>query len=158
VGRGVKRARAAGEEERKCGKGGGCGGGDDHFKLARLGGGRPVGWRHAAGKGRERGRESEGVPADRRKAHSQQRPEIGGRGRRGAAMPRGRPNRGGGRGLTGGLQLQCRVVAHADRWARAAQCRAARIQTGFKNILIEFKFAQTLANSKGTFPCSKKLK
>jgi hypothetical protein len=51
VGRGVERARAAGEEERKWGKGGGPGGSNDRFKLARRGGGQPTGWRHVVGKG-----------------------------------------------------------------------------------------------------------
>jgi hypothetical protein len=36
-------------------KEGGHGGGGDHFKSARRGGGRPAGWRHVAGEGRERG-------------------------------------------------------------------------------------------------------
>jgi hypothetical protein len=47
------------------------------------------------------------------------------------------------------------AAALADRRARAAQCRAARIQIGFKIISNKFKFAQTLTNAKGAFPCSK---
>jgi hypothetical protein len=48
VGRGVGRARVAGEEERKWEKEGVCGGGGDRFKSARQGRGRPTGgatWR-----------------------------------------------------------------------------------------------------------------
>jgi hypothetical protein len=48
-------------------------------------------------------------------------------GQRQGAMSRGRPNRGGERGLTGGSRPQYRVAALADRRARAAQYRAARI-------------------------------
>jgi hypothetical protein len=46
----------------------------------------------------------------------------------------------------------------ADRRARAAQFRAARIQTGLKNISNGFKILQTLTDPKGVFPCSKNLK
>jgi hypothetical protein len=70
-------------------------------------------------------------------------------------MPHGRPNRGGEKGLTDGLQPQCRAAALADRQARAAHCRAAWIQTRFKNIPNGFKFAQTLADSKSVFPTLK---
>jgi hypothetical protein len=49
------------------------------------------------------------------------------------------------------------VAALADRRAQAVRCRAAWIQTGFKNILNGFKFAQILANSKGAFPLLQKL-
>jgi hypothetical protein len=55
VGRGVRRARAAGEKERKRGKGGGCGDSGDRFNSARQGGGRPAGWCHVASEGWERG-------------------------------------------------------------------------------------------------------
>jgi hypothetical protein len=41
--------------------------------------------------------------------------------------------------LTGGPRPQCHAAAVADRWARMAQCQAARIQTGFKNISNGFK-------------------
>jgi hypothetical protein len=118
-----------GKRREKMGKRRGCGGDGGHFKLVRRGGGRPAGWRNAVGKGRERG----GVLANRRTAPDRQRPKSGGCGRRGMAMPCGRPNRGGGRGLTGGPRPQCQAVALADRWARAvaltdrraraAQCR-----------------------------------
>jgi hypothetical protein len=57
VGRGVRRARASGEEERKWGKGGGRGGEGDRFKSARRGGGRPAERHHVESEGRERGRE-----------------------------------------------------------------------------------------------------
>jgi hypothetical protein len=57
--------------------------------------------------------------------------------------------------LTNGPRPQCRAAALANRRARAAQCRAARILTGFKNISNGFKILQTLTNPKGVFPCSK---
>jgi hypothetical protein len=56
-----------GKRREKWGKGGGCGGDGGHFKPACRGRGRPAGWRHMAGEGRERGREL-GVPIDRRTA------------------------------------------------------------------------------------------
>jgi hypothetical protein len=62
----------------------------------------PAGWHHTTGKDQEREGERGGVPADRRMAPNRQRPKTGERGRRGAAMLRSRPNRGGGRGLIGG--------------------------------------------------------
>jgi hypothetical protein len=74
---------------------------------------------------------------------------------RGARRWRGQPNRGGEKGLTGGPRPQCRAAASADRRARAAQCRAVRIQIEFKNSLNRFKFAQTLTNRKGVFPTQK---
>jgi hypothetical protein len=56
--------------------------------------------------------------------------------RRGHAM---RPTeQGWGKGwLTGGPWPQCRTTALADRRARAAQCRAAQIQTGFKTKIFQ---------------------
>jgi hypothetical protein len=65
-------------------------------------------------------REGGGVPTDRRTMLGRQWPETGGRGRRGVAMPRGQPNRGGGRGLIDVPQPRCRAAALADRQARAA--------------------------------------
>jgi hypothetical protein len=41
------------------------------------------------------------------------------------------------------------------RRARVAQCQAAQIQTGFKNISKGFKNSSNLTDPKGTFPCSK---
>jgi hypothetical protein len=94
-------------------RGRGHGGDGGRFKPARGGGGRPVGWHHVAGEGR--GVEREGVPTDRRTMLGRQWPETGGRGRRGVAMPRSQPNRGGGRGLIDGPQPWCRAAALADR-------------------------------------------
>jgi hypothetical protein len=108
----------AGEEERRRGGGErrrGRGGDGGHFKPARGGGRRSVGWCHVAGEGQGRGSEREGVLADWRMAPGRQRLETGGHRRRGAAMPRVRPNRGGGRGLTGGLRPQCQAAVPADR-------------------------------------------
>jgi hypothetical protein len=62
------------------------------------------------------------------------------------------------RALTDGPRPQCWVVALANRRARAAQCRATWIQTGFKNISNRFKILQTLSDPKGVFPCSKNQK
>jgi hypothetical protein len=77
---------------------------------------------------------------------------------RGVATSRARPNRGGEKGLTSGPRPQCRAATPGDRRARAAQCRAARIQIEFKNSSNGFKFAQTLTNPKGTFPYPKNWK
>jgi hypothetical protein len=73
-----------------------------------------------------------------------------------AARPveQGRENR----RLTGGPWPQCRAAAPADRQARVAQCRAARIQTGFKNISNGFKILQTMTDPKGVFTSSKNSK
>jgi hypothetical protein len=95
VGRVVGRARAFGEGERKWGKEGGVVAAATILnRCAEVG--------------------------DSQRGGATRRPEIGGRGRRGAVVSRGRPNRGGEKGLTDGLQPQCRAAALADRRARAA--------------------------------------
>jgi hypothetical protein len=58
-----------------------------------------------------------------RTAPGRQRPETGERGRRGAAMPRGQPNRGGGRGADRWAMATVPGSGIGYRQARAAQCR-----------------------------------
>jgi hypothetical protein len=53
-----------GKRREKGGKRRGRGGNDDRFKPTCGGGGRPVGWCHVVGEGRERGSERGGVPTD----------------------------------------------------------------------------------------------
>jgi hypothetical protein len=79
------------------------------IRRAEVGDGRQ------GGKGRGRGR---GVPVNWQTALGRERPKTDGRVRRAAAMPRDRPNRGWGRGLTDGPRPQCRMAAPADRQAR----------------------------------------
>jgi hypothetical protein len=120
------------------------------MQVERKKGGR--GSQGLASRGGENGEERGGPGATRGSS------ATGGRRQRGVARPHARPNKGGGRWLTGGPRPQCRAAALADRWALAAQCRAARIPTGLKNISNKFKFAQTLADLKAVFPCSKNCK
>jgi hypothetical protein len=73
-------------------------------------------WREDNGGERRCGHvEERGGPVNQRTTSDQQRPETGGSGRHGAAMPCGKPSRGGGMGLTSGPWPQCRAAALADR-------------------------------------------
>jgi hypothetical protein len=76
------------------------------LNLERGGGGRPVGWRHAAGEGREREGERGGLARLVNGARA-----AAARGRRAWAVWCGQAARlaehGRGRGLTGGLRPQC---------------------------------------------------
>jgi hypothetical protein len=68
------------------------------------------------------------------------------------------------RGVGGSEVSEAARCWGVDRWARLAQCRAARFKLGFKpiqniqTVQMKFEFLQTLAGSKDTFPHSKKSK
>jgi hypothetical protein len=57
---------------------------------------------------------------DDRRGDATRRARAESGGEREGGPGRQRPNRGGGRGLTGGPRPQCRTAALADKWARAA--------------------------------------
>jgi hypothetical protein len=125
-------------------------------RRGRDRGGQWSGVRHRAEERREdRGGDRHRGHVEEERGESDQpaddaRPAVARDRRRGTAMSCCRPNRGGGRGLTGGPWPQCQAAALADRRARAAQCRAVRIQ----NISNGLKILQTLTDLKGVFPCS----
>jgi hypothetical protein len=92
---GCRGARTAGEEERKGRKEMGVahGGAAISYRRVEVGDDRRGGATRQA-RLRERERERAGVLLDRKKAGGRQQPEVGRHERRGAAMPRGRLDRG----------------------------------------------------------------